>query len=695
MSSTKELIKNAIKDAEITDYIMLIRGECMTVILVEDFIKDIVFGGELICDTLLGCWKTMGQFDGGVDPDNGDDDPCNCDPDFVKIHFPKGEGVRIITDQEQAATPDSVYILKVGDSGFQLIVVDEEGNKRNLTDTAPVIDIESSDQSIEVNVLEDGGFDLKSKVIGGANTSPTGYNIFKELKDKRLQFIPIIPLNIAIEYLMDDQGNVTGLQIGNPDTFAFKTFYINENYPTYDGDGSLSRPYKTFEDCYKAYVAPLEDNPTRPGEKYNRAYPKNLGARIILLSNITTNTNPSINKVIYDTTLNNYNITYTGSDPYMIDTEVIYPLISKSGNVLNDDISIKIIGNGYWERTNDINRGLVRCWGADRLGTGGIQGKSSIVYIGDATSNLTYQEAKPDMDGKVWTDINTYSNGNLITLESIYGQPFKATSSTVYLPQVSKSLFNIKYRNPGNVSTFVQEGKLTIGSFSQTSFYAEDALLTVNEDLSFFGLNETVAYNGTTVNDTVNPVGRTWVHYIPHTGKNLMHLEGTTILNCKGFRMNENAGFGHYGWDAALYSSKEAFIAELNFKFFSIHYYNSFFKIPSDHTFFYLGTGGGGTLSELSIPNAKYLLSGGISNPAEVITCVAVNSTVFSFKDLKPASNLSPVSFETRGTLLGLKGKPIISGIIQYANAADAQSNGTVINGLYKDASKSGAITSL
>ena len=130
MSSTKNLVKNAIDKIEITDYIMLIRDECMTVILVEDFIKDIVLGGDAVCDTLLACWKTMGQFDGGSNPDNGDNNDCNCSEDFVKIHFPKGEGIKVITSDDYQYVPDSVYIKPKGTDKYQQIVVDEEGNVR-------------------------------------------------------------------------------------------------------------------------------------------------------------------------------------------------------------------------------------------------------------------------------------------------------------------------------------------------------------------------------------------------------------------------------------------------------------------------------------------------------------------------------------------------------------------------------------
>jgi len=299
MSSTKELIKNAVKNAEITDYIMLIRGECMTVVLVEDFIKDIVFGGELICDTLLGCWKTMGQFDGGVDPENGDDEPCNCDDNFVKIHFPKGEGIKVITNEDQAVTPDSIYILATtvpGDTPeyyYELIVVDEEGVKRKMKDPIiPTVDY---------------------PVVDGKSSSDVGVPIYDGLDstDKKIKLLPIVSDTINFQRKIEDGKAVLRGEIIQGADENLKQFDVNENYP-YTGNGSISKPYSKFTNALKAVIG--------NGSVINPQY-KN--AKIKLQSNVTVtqadlDAVPLLENTISVNTANitsesNYTINYQGT----------------------------------------------------------------------------------------------------------------------------------------------------------------------------------------------------------------------------------------------------------------------------------------------------------------------------------------------------------------------------------------------
>lgn len=286
MSSTKKLVENAIDKIEITDYIMLIRDECMTVILVEDFIKDIVLGGDAVCDTLMNCWKTMGQFDGGTNPENGDDDPCNCNDDFVKIHFPKGEGVKIITEESQANIPDSVYILKVEDGSFELIVVDEEGNKRNLTQSSQ-INLISSDNSVKIEVTGDGKTDLTVDfpVIDGKSSSDYGVSIYDGLDtDKKIKILPVSSGQINIQKKTTPQGqDYLDFDIPVSADETIKQFYVNADYTgggaSFEGNGSILKPYKKLTYALKAIVG---DNGTLVNPQYQNS-------EILIQSDITVN----------------------------------------------------------------------------------------------------------------------------------------------------------------------------------------------------------------------------------------------------------------------------------------------------------------------------------------------------------------------------------------------------------------------
>ena len=108
MSNTQKLIDNAVKEIIFEkDYIVLIRDGCYTVISASDFLDYFVNGGEGVCDSVMNCWHSMGDFAGLHIDENGEFADCNCEYDNnPRIHFPKGEGVKIITEANQARFSD-------------------------------------------------------------------------------------------------------------------------------------------------------------------------------------------------------------------------------------------------------------------------------------------------------------------------------------------------------------------------------------------------------------------------------------------------------------------------------------------------------------------------------------------------------------------------------------------------------------
>lgn len=326
MSNIKTLLDNALKNAEITDYIIMVRGGCYTVITVENFIKDIVFGGQLICDTLLGCWKTMGQFDGGINQENSDDEPCNCDPNFVKIHFPKGEGIKIITNEDEALIPDSIYPIKVGSNEFQLVIVDEDGNKRNLIPATQVnINIESSDDSIDVSEIEGGGYDLNVlfPIKGIKSSSDIGIPMYDGLDetDKYVKLLPLISDTIKFERKVEDGKAVLRGEIIQAADENLKQFYVNENYP-FTGNGSISKPYSKLTNALKEIIG--------SGSLINPQY-KN--AKIILQSSVEISqadldATPALygGIVVNTTTISSedkFTIKYKGNTNYPLSTSIL------------------------------------------------------------------------------------------------------------------------------------------------------------------------------------------------------------------------------------------------------------------------------------------------------------------------------------------------------------------------------------
>lgn len=283
MSNIETLIKNAVDNAEITDYIVLVRGKCFTLILVEDFIKDITLGGDAVCETLLNCWKSMGQFDGGINPENGDDDPCNCNDDFVKLHFPKGEGIKIIDDEGKAIVPDTIYPVRLGEDKFDLIIIDEDGSKRrinvgeggvttflsnigsganllvkNSDSDYNVKSIKSSDSSLTIdgNANE---LDIKANfpVVDGKSSSDYGVPIYDGLdSDKKIKMLPVSSGQINIKKKTTPQGQ-DYLDFDIPESVddTIKSFYVNENYTgSGTGNGSILKPYKKLTYALKDII---------------------------------------------------------------------------------------------------------------------------------------------------------------------------------------------------------------------------------------------------------------------------------------------------------------------------------------------------------------------------------------------------------------------------------------------------------
>ncbi|WP_374440642.1 hypothetical protein [Epilithonimonas sp.] len=303
MSNIETLIKNAVDNAEITDYIVLVRGKCFTLILVEDFIKDITLGGDAVCDTLLNCWKSMGQFDGGSNPENGDNNPCDCTEDFVKIHFPKGEGIKVITSDSYEYVPDSVYIKPKGTDKYQQIVVDEEGNVR----TPEFPDFPEIDYP----------------VVDGKSTSDVGVPIYDGLDtDKKIKILPVLSDTIMFSKKTTTEGkSYLSAEIPTSADDTIKSFYVNENYIG-AGNGSILRPYNKYTNALKAVIGTgTLINPQYKNVKINLQSDvfvtvEDLIASPILEGRISVNTINVISE-------SNYKIEYQGGIEYPVSTSFL------------------------------------------------------------------------------------------------------------------------------------------------------------------------------------------------------------------------------------------------------------------------------------------------------------------------------------------------------------------------------------
>lgn len=63
------------------DYIMIVQDNCMRIISYKQFIEDSFLGGFSICESVMNCWSSMGDFDSDVDV------PEDTPPQFKNLVF--------------------------------------------------------------------------------------------------------------------------------------------------------------------------------------------------------------------------------------------------------------------------------------------------------------------------------------------------------------------------------------------------------------------------------------------------------------------------------------------------------------------------------------------------------------------------------------------------------------------------------
>lgn len=491
MSSTKKLIENAIKNTEITDYIMLIRGECMTAILVEDFIKDIVFGGELICDTLLGCWKTMGQFDGGTNPDNGDEDECDCDPDFVKIHFPKGEGIKIIDEEGKATVPDSIYPIKVGENQFQLVIVDEEGNKRNL---APLNQIEliSSDNTVNIEITDDGETDLTVDfpVVNGESIG-AGIPLYKGLVSKKIRTASLKTDNLTITEELDGSVKINYPESGSTSNASY---FVDQTYvptPSSPSDGSRSRPFTTLTIAVNAMIG--------TGTRLN-PIPLNSGKAIItLLSDVEDSINPTINNITFRIE-GGKTYTYTGTNTYIFDFEPLFNQAKILNGPLTQNITAIIRGEGNITREN---------------GTGHFQNKNDNTYPGSvSTDPMSLIRIIGEGTGLYFGETNSLSGYTPLTTKD--GDLLYTGGTLVYGANIAPSIpmFNLIGESDQYWGTEISGTRITIETYSQVGLRTSGSAYVHCSDA--FVVDQSSRYIGYQTRD----VSGTEVLYTPYPTRN-------------------------------------------------------------------------------------------------------------------------------------------------------------------------------
>ena len=555
---------------------------------------------------------------------------------------------------------DLIAILEQG--GVTLMVdLENEGvgvelyNGNNPTNHKPKIArINCEDGTINISKKEDGTLLVSANIpeipeVNMANRGVDGVSLYEFFPIPKLHtFSKVFSKKGTVIIEKQEDGSVSW---DIPSFDYIKSFYVNTTYTGNDGDGSIIRPFRTFDDAVVAYKGSCGIE--NPGNK---------GAKIIIQSNTYTSVNPSINGLILELQ-NNSIFQYMGNSEYMFDTELIYPLIAKGSlGELTKEILITVIGNGSIQRSN--GKGIVRSLGKGRSVNILASHPNSQIIFGDSQSNLR----TPELDDStgLFTENVVYQDGR--TLESDYGFPFKATTSNTLNP--TTPLFYAKYSNKNIAPTLTIAGKCIIDSISQTNLsLGEEAQLAVIGELSLDVNPSRVVYDGTFA-------GAYGVYkiYKPKANRNMLELGKNTYFSGK-IKIDRVSGFGHTGWDSLLKMDVGAAIDVLDADIYMLEYCAQIINANKDLTYINLGNG---RSNIWYVPNADYFVNGN-NNPTDLsIKMPATNVT--SRNILK---NLNSFGLITLGRMASINSKPFLTGYVSALDNADAILKGAIRGEMY------------
>jgi hypothetical protein len=442
-----------------------------------------------------------------------------------------------------------------------------------------------------------------------------------------------------------------------PPSFGYlKSFYVNSAYtPTIDSpsDGSIIRPYVNFDAARTAFIG--------TGSIVNPQY---AGAKIILQTGSSTALNPTINNSTIEFQ-NDSILVYTGTDLYMFDTEVLYPLITKNvpRNDLTQNIELFLTGKGGITRTLGI--GLVRGLGSNRNGLGQISDKYSQIKVGISDDDVIYLQERNSYPSGIWDGDITNSLG--ITLESYYNTPHK------YSLQLAPTT-PLLYSEYQSIEPF-RWGVATKGTVTFTTL-ANVAVKAINTKLVGNKLNFLV------YGSYISTVSATKMidfpsFYQPHSNRYMIELDNSQLY-CDELQIQDQGGYGTTGVDSFLHIKNNGFFEQGRMNIFCNYYMNKFLNvsdITNTNTSFSLDNGLLG--SDLDVKAGRYF----IDTPSPTYTLRMPKTAISPF--LNKSTTSVSITPNTVGTLSSFFGNPVISGIVNYVDDAAATTAGLITNSLY------------
>ena len=404
------------------------------------------------------------------------------------------------------------------------------------------------------------------------------------------------------------------------------------------------------------------DNLGRPVSILN---PKNRNAVFIMQTSSTTALNPTINtlRIVFEkgTTL-----TYTGNDPYVFDTEVLYPLVIKDGlNEITQSINLEIGGVGGISRTTP--GGYIRSVGAKR-------GSST------TTNNLNTINIRINRTDEDRISLVEYQGYN----SSIYGGDVLASDGVTLVGNTYNPTRSLKWTTQLN-PTFplvYASGNSFVG-FSYPIYGAGTLFIATLVNTALHVENTNIAFNKLIVDSTDDLIsvvqGSTFVPGFPgaYESKNApaIHME-----NVEGFINTVeyiNGGtFGFHGWDK-FFNVKGSFNLRGTINYDTNYYIKTFahFEDTVQDYFKFNGKTKSGNLNS----RINYLInSPRTGNFYLYMQNTAITNVLNISKN--PSTTIIPI---TEGTIASINAIPYLSGINNYTNDAAATATGLLQNALY------------
>jgi len=391
-----------------------------------------------------------------------------------------GSGVGVYKDSIENSEKNKEYNFKTLKAGVGITIQEQEENTEIL--------LKTDEDYLKKKILEVSPPVVFDPPVEDGGSVGRGIPIYQKLEDKRIKLSTLKSKSLDIN--KDEDGTIN-IEVIDKNFGYLKAFYVNNTYePTKDSpsDGSVIRPFKTWEEAKKAVIG-----------NGNILRPQNLNARIILQTDARTDINPTINTVTVEIQNNNI-FFYDGADDYMFDSEVLVNMakVDKGGGnyELSYDIYFGIAGNGILSRSKGT--GHIRAIGSNRP-TEGIPASSRYVKvtIGENSTDSISITERTNYPEYTWFD-QLISNGGA-TQQSIRGTEMKYTTSAM----ITNPLIKIIGDN-GNIvnSPVSSKGDIKLDCFANTGVYIRDCIFTTDRIYINPIVNRIFVKSGTMTNNT-------------------------------------------------------------------------------------------------------------------------------------------------------------------------------------------------